>query len=107
MGQQMGGMMTTTRAVRYSRVESISYIIDEHDIKRAIRAYIAEMFKVDTQTGHWEFEWYETDGVDGPPGMLVVEMTQRFEHNTDGVSATLSDDQVPTEEIRENDALAS
>ena len=88
--------MGTTRTVHYSRVESVTYTVDQYAIEQAIRAHIAKTFDTETlAVGHWEFEWCEADE---PSGMLVIEMTRRFEHETDGVPATLGDDQTPEQD---------
>ena len=67
--------MTTTRTVRYSSVESVTYKMDEDAIKSAAKDYIKKLLKVDLGTGVWTMEFVES--VDGES--ITIHLTQRLE----------------------------
>jgi hypothetical protein len=77
--------MAITREVHYSSIEAVSYTLEQYDIERAVKAYISKTFNVNTNIGHWTFDWHDADD----DNALVIHLTQRFEHQGDGVPTTL------------------
>jgi hypothetical protein len=63
--------MIVTR--NYHKLESITYRLDEYDIRQACEQYLEKNYKVKRHEGRWTFEIWEDDD-----DKTVAEFVQRF-----------------------------